>query len=315
MKDWQVRISETIRFIRASNLPHCVGIATILEQKNNANTIPLALSVSMSQGTLWTIVGRSQEQEYRHYRRALILIRVALLGEDTVDVVLDVNGAADNTLRTALIHALERVLTAPLNDLKNYPYSFLSATRIASGGRGNSNHFNDFCFCYESLHQRYAFRPNSGAMASPGPAMNVAVTNIAVQKSADLGVNPYSITGFLVNADDPVVTTQLTGCSVAYNIHGGQLLMAHIQPTGGLSGTALADQLRAGFTFSNSLGGGATGVFGPMIGVGDVSHDGYSLARGDVYLIGLKRGGLWEIFAQQYPRGSTSVPDYCRVAP
>ena len=70
MKDWQVRINETIEFIRTAdvltNANKRGAVAQALQFMNDSGDISEALSRSMSQGTLWKVIGRGQEQENRH---------------------------------------------------------------------------------------------------------------------------------------------------------------------------------------------------------------------------------------------------------
>ena len=115
-------------------------------------------------------------------------------------------------------------------------------------------------------------------------------------------------------AADLTVTTQLTGCSIIYDLSGDRsnMVAAHVRPTG-TTGPLLCQALRAGAALSNAIGGGAGGVFGA---VGAREQNGYVMAEGACYFIGVRVGGAWELHGQQYAVGAPlAAPRTWQIVP
>lgn len=82
------------------------------------------------------------------------------------------------------------------------------------------------------------------------------------------------------NLANIMLTVQLSGCSFLWRMHNGQLECCHYQPTAGIDGLALQQQLT----------GPGRNVYG---------REDYGEGR-VVTIIGIRRGGQWRIYAQKF---------------
>lgn len=136
-KDEAVRLTDTIDFIRTATVPtaHNAARATVaglLRARYDADRIRFNVSPAMSQGSNYTIFGRDQVKENRHYRRAIILIRMALQNCNHSIAPVEASHVSDDNLPAELGNYLNQITTA-LQDLatklallKSNPLSFLS---------------------------------------------------------------------------------------------------------------------------------------------------------------------------------------------
>src|SRR5215469_5664112 len=103
MKDETVREQDTIAFIRNAVVPAHGNlrdlVADLLERRYRIDN---ATSIGMSQGSNWTIIDRATVQTNRHYRRACIAIRAAILGQPVAGASAAVSGVADAVLSATL---------------------------------------------------------------------------------------------------------------------------------------------------------------------------------------------------------------------
>ena len=102
MKNAVVREQETIAFIRTATVPaHGNYRELVADLLQNKYPIDNATSIGMSQGSNHTIIGRGAVQTNRHYRRACIAIRAAILGQAVGVAALAVNAILDGALPAA----------------------------------------------------------------------------------------------------------------------------------------------------------------------------------------------------------------------
>src|SRR5690606_42153834 len=101
-------------------------------------------------------------------------------------------------------------------------------------------------------------------------------------------IEPYVLDG---TGPDLMVTAQLSGCVFAIRQEPGRLIVAHMQPGGTRqSGALLRQTVKLVGRFANY--GRVTHVFG----VGDYNPR--------AHLVGIRKGGTWEIYAQSVRRGT-----------
>jgi hypothetical protein len=114
--------------------------------------------------------------------------------------------------------------------------------------------------------------------------------------SIALGAIP-SLSVSRTGGPDIMVTTLLNGCSFICEPRANDVLMAHVQPTGGITGA----QLETNIINTGALvgGGGGSSVFG--------AARCYSSAANDVTIIGVRTNTHWRVFAQIHPGGQRTV--------
>ncbi len=311
------RITDTIAFIRGATVPAAhankrVTVADLLADREAAHRIPSTISPAMSQGSNYAIVGRDPVQEVRHYRRAIILIRATLLGADRNFAAGEVNQLADASLPAALGNVLDEVttrradLTLKLAQLKTDPVAFLTNNSFNMVGAPTSGPM-DFDFYYDSLNQLYVLTLKE--LNQIWASVEVGVFHLHVQKYDGLGkaAKPggqwLDVDGtVIVGAPDLMVTTQLTGCSVVYYLNGANLVAAHVQPSATVNAEAICTNLRAGARLSKAPGLAVTGVFGAQPAKGGDPKN-YLKVGNNNYCVGVRAGGVWNLYAQQRPGG------------
>jgi hypothetical protein len=311
------RITDTIAFIRTAGVPiaHVAKRATVadmLRDRDAEHRIPTTISPAMSQGSNYTVVGRDHVQEQRHYRRAIILIRAALLGADRNFAAGEVNQLADAALPAALGNVLDEVttrltdLTLKLAQLKADPVAFLTNNSFNMVGAATSGPM-DYDFYYDTLAHLYvlSLKEQNQIWVS----VEVGVFHLHVQKYAGLGKVAKAggqwldVDGTVViGAPELMVTTQLTGCAVVYYLNGANFVAAHVQPSVDVNAEAICTNLRADGRLSKAPGLAVTGVFGAQLAKGGDTKN-YLKVGNRNYCIGVKAGGIWNLYAQQRPGG------------
>jgi hypothetical protein len=318
-KDEGVRITDTINFIRTAAVPAAhnakrATVADLLRDYDADGHIADTVSPAMSQGSNYAILGRDEVKENRHYRRAIILIRMALQNADRSVAPRDVSQIGDANLPNELgnslgqIHATLHDLTTKLALLKSNPISFLSNNtfNMVSAGATAPSGVADYVFYYDTLNSQYNLAPE--ATVKNWAAVSIEVFHLHVQPYAGLartqGPNGQSldVVGNAAYGADLMVTTQLTGCSIVYYLNGATLVAAHVQPTGGIDAETMCTNLRADATLSNAPGLAVTGVFGAQAPKG-VDPNNYQKAGNFNFCIGVRIGGTWNLCAQQRTRG------------
>jgi len=317
-KDEGVRITDTINFIRTATVPPAhnaerATVADLLRDRYNDNRIDVTVSPAMSQGGNLAIFGRDQVKENRHYRRAIILIRMALQNAHHTVAPAAVSQITDANLPTELGSSLNQVtttlqdLTTKLALLKSNPVTFLSNNTFNMIGDATSAPVQ-YEFFYDVLGNQY----NLGPKRSVGPwaAVPIDVFQLSVQPYAGLaktnrpnppGGQSLDVVGVIANGADLMVTTQLTGCAIVYYLNGANLVVAHVQPTGIVAET-MCTNLRADARLSNAPGQAVTAVFGAQA-VKGADPNNYKKAGYFNYCIGVRSGGTWDLYAQQRQPG------------
>ena len=313
-KDAAVRLTDTIAFIRTASVPdeHLTKrgtVADVLEARRVSGDIPNTLSAQMSHGPNDAVLDRAEVQKLRHYRRAIMLIRCALLNRDHTVVRSEVDGLADNALRTTLGSALDDVTTLladlrrKLALLKDQPLEFLRQYALLVEGKSTSG-VSPYGFCYDALDDVYIFKQLGGI--GTRTFIEETVYNVHVQPFASLGRPKKQDTrggewvdvfGARVDGAALMITTQLTGCSVVYYLNGAVLFAAHVQPSS--RGEDMCATLRADGRLTSAPG--LTGVFGAQPARGTDANN-YVAAHNN-HCIGVRVAGTWHLYAQQRPRG------------
>jgi hypothetical protein len=316
-KNDATRLTDTIAFIRGATVPPAhankrAAVADLLADREATHRIPDTISPAMSQGSNYTIVGRDQVKEQRHYRRAIILVRAALLGTDRNFAAGEVNQIADASLPAALGTVLDEVTTQladlnlKLNQLRNDPLAFLTNNSFNMVGEATSGPM-DYDFYYDKLGQLYVLTLKEKNQIWVSVPVNVF--HLHVQKYAGLG-KPAKAGGHwldvdgtvVVGAPDLMVTTQLTGCAIVYHLNGANLVAAHVQPSADVNAEAICTNLRADGRLSKAPGKTVTGVFGAQLAKGGDPKN-YLKVGNRNYCVGVKSGGNWDLYAQQRPGG------------
>ncbi|MGQ0646421.1 MAG: hypothetical protein ACT4P7_02550 [Gemmatimonadaceae bacterium] len=317
-KDDAIRITDTIAFIRGANVPVVhqpkrAVIADALRDRNVAGRIPTTISPAMSQGSNYAISGRDQVQEHRHYRRAMILIRAVLMGQDRNFAAGEVARIADANLPAALGGDLDQVTTT-LQDLatkvallKTNPIAFLTANSLQVTGVDTSAPMA-YAFYFDTLSNVYNFAPVPTVATWALVVENVYHVHVqqyaALAKTDRVGGGQHiNVSGNVVAGAgaDLMLTTQLTGCAVVYYLNGATLVAAHVQPSGGTIAETMCTNLRAGARLSSAPGSAVTGVFGAQTSKG-VDPNNYVKGGFYNYCVGVRDGGAWDLYAQQRPR-------------
>jgi hypothetical protein len=199
-------------------------------------------------------------------------------------------------------------LTTKLALLESNPVTFLSNNTFNMIGAATSAPM-PYEFFYDALKNQY----NLGPKGTDG---NRAAVPIHVFQ---LGVQPYSglaktnrpnppggqslgVVGNIANGANLMVTTQLTGCAIVYYLNGATLVVAHVQPTGGVGGETMCTHLRADATLSGAPGQAVTNVFGAQAAKGGNLNN-YVKAGRYNYCIGVRSGGTWDLYAQERQPG------------
>jgi hypothetical protein len=329
-KDDDVRISDTITFIRTATVPPGRDakrgiVADLLHDLDLQGRISDLVSPAMSQGSNYAIVGRDEAKANRHYRRAIILIRMALQNSDRSVAPRETNQITDANLAQELGNRLDQVcttlddLTTKLDLLKSNPVQFLknnAFNMVSASGKNVPSGVMDYVFYDDALNGQYT-------LAAERDVNNIVTKKIKV---FHLHVQPYAglaktrtangesldVVGNIAQLE-LMVTTQLTGCAIVYYLQGATLVAAHVQPTGGIIAEAMCTNLRDDATLSNAPGLAKTGVFGAQAAKGGDPNN-YLKAGNYNFCVGVRIGGTWGLYAQERVRGKGGAKDSWIIA-
>ena len=334
MKNWNDRITQTIAFIRVAAVPLHGNlrerIADVIQSKYRPH-IAMATSVAMSQGNYASIFNRDAQRLNRKYRRAMILIRVTFLGQMAGPAAANVGAVADLNLPAGLDALLlqanqheEQLLQNEITALRANPAVFLAAKKIQVETSPASGTMNYIFYC-NIQGQRFEFKRTTNIVANEVVIngfrvcyITISVHHVHVQGYNTVQANLGAIVGTAAaGGDSLMITTQLSGCSVVYQIQGADLVAAHIQPQGVVGGPGrgynLAVTLRGAAGLANPiLGGPAIEVFGcQAVSAGPQDY----VPTRHTYWIGVKVGLNWQVHAQQHNIGlPADIPGTWQVA-
>jgi hypothetical protein len=327
MKNAIVREQETIAFIRTAAVPahgnYRELVADLLQSKY---PIDNATSIGMSQGSNNKIIGRGVVQTNRHYRRACIAIRAAILGQAVGAAALAVSGILDAALPAALGNDLNAAynhevvdLQGKLNALQANPGNFLQNNVIYVTETGPSGQMN-FIFYRHHDNGTYCFAPpgaNVGNIIALGGVngnravyITVPVHHVRIQEFTALA-NLAAIPGDLIAAGAATImlTARFSGCSLMYCHAGANMTAIHINPGGPAYARfdQLALLLRGNVpvpppvvpvpAFGNANNGGPLRVWGCRA----VEAQPFDYAPTAYhFVIGVARLGQWEVWVQKH---------------
>jgi len=133
-------------------------------------------------------------------------------------------------------------------------------------------------------------------------AQNLAATSVWLVP-AELATTVPNFTalagGAVQGGSDLMITTLLNGCSFCCADSPGGVLMKHIQPRGATNHAVLAATL----SNTGAFAGQAAGSF-RFFGSGGF---GYNEGNEDVTIVGVRRNGLWAVYAQVHSRQVNSI--------
>lgn len=146
--------------------------------------------------------------------------------------------------------------------------------------------------------KNFKFAPRQGPHV--GPTAAVMAWHVDVVGSAAIAVGAIpSLQVSRVGGPDIMVTTLLNGCTFVCEAALNDVLMAHVQPTGGTT----AALLETNIVNNGALVGGA-GVGAPTAFGGGIC---YVAANNDVTIVGVRANNVWHLFAQIHPRRTRTV--------
>jgi hypothetical protein len=307
-KDAELRLQETIRFIRDHPLPSLSGDFHLIIQALNtwhATASPgtrRTLSLLMSQEKA---PNRPNNETDRNYRRACILVQCALVEPETqwVATAALINAfkadfassyKANVELSRDALYSSPGLARENLTLLKTHTRRFLNQYKLIVNGRPQAQRFPYGFYMEQGSYRLNCLMPFMGRITED--AINVPATAYAsVQNS--LG----SIHATLSSVDsncDLMLTTQFTGCCYCFMVNGANLAAAHIDPEGlktGITGQHIAQQLRNSGGFSNG-NGGTFKAYG-RVDAGSALF-GYPQAAQQMIIVAVKRSGAWRVYAQ-----------------
>lgn len=327
--DWRVRLSETIAVIESTTVgthdDKRLAIAQLLRGRN----LNQATSDSLSQGANTAILNRAAVKDARQLRRAVVLVQSEFLNQTAAQASAFVQSIPDASLPGALgtaigmaytrmqqpLDAIHRALLAnPLNFLASHKVQLFRSPASTTAPHG---------LYLDSAFNRYVIRPATDADLLHHVHLRIDAANIHVQPYSAVAGNIGAITGYQVTPGTHlVITTQLTGCSVVYQLDAARtnLVAAHIQPTGAAGsagrGYNLATTLRAGAGFANGLPAGAVGVFGASQTAAAIDYDPNSVPARHTFFLGVLTGHGWELHCQRHNIGNAAdTIDSWRILP
>jgi hypothetical protein len=133
-------------------------------------------------------------------------------------------------------------------------------------------------------------------------AQNIAATAVWLVPAelASTVANYAALDGGVVQGgSDIMITTLLNGCSFCCADSPGGVLMKHIQPTGATNHAVLATTL----SNTGAFAGQTAGSF-RFFGSGGF---GYDQGTEDVTIVGVRRNGLWGVYAQVHSRNVNNI--------
>jgi len=311
-KDWNLRLSETIAFIKKTPAQGFTGdrqfVTAALDEWNT--TAPAdqrkQLSELMSQEKA---PNRPAKGPDRAYRRATILLECAVIDPDPTkwpgkSNAVNKDKASPSGLYTmAFGTAYDAVGSGAkagpnLAFLLASPREFLERYKISVTGRNKSAPFE------------YGFAMDGGAYKITAGNPTQTTTNFrAINVPAVLFETVKGSLGSLTGTDSSdfgdcsvMLTTQFTGCTYCFMMSAdrSRLMAAHIDPGGGVgrtsehSGESVSKALRETGGFRN----GNFGVFRAYGRVADKSQYGYPLTATQMIITALKGKNGWKVFAQ-----------------
>jgi len=241
--------------------------------------------------------------EVRRFQCARILLMCAIAKKETewageASVTRSIHDHVDDWYGNALKDSYDAVCSftgmarARLADLKAHPDTFLRTYKLLVNGRPDSRMY------------QYGFYMEGGIYLFdcilPGKA-NVHVDAVNVPATQYTGVRdtPGEITATLSSdfpAAEMMLTTQFTGCTYCFSVHGGVLAAAHIDPGRGTghTGREISKALRNHGGFSNG-NGGEFKAYGMRR-----EEDSFGYPRGalQTIIVGIKQGTTWVVYAQ-----------------
>ncbi len=329
MKTATVRETETIAFIRTAAVPANANYRELVaDMLSHKYAIGNAISAGMSQGSNYTIIGRGAVQTNRHYRRAIIAIRAAILGQAVGVASAAVGLIADVGLPAALGAALlaafqheEQHVQNQLAALQANPGHFLQTNVIYWREAGPSGQL-PFIFYHHWSLGIYAFEPQganmgqiknnaAGFLGDRTVYIVVQVHHVRIQEFTAIEANLGAIQGDLIVAGGAnlMLTARFSGCSLMYSHAGANMTAIHINPGGPPHGRfyQLAQTLRGNIpapppvvpvpALGNANNAGPVHVWGcqaveaqPL----DYEPTAYH------FVLGVYRGGQWEVWVQKH---------------
>jgi hypothetical protein len=150
------------------------------------------------------------------------------------------------------------------------------------------------------MHNSKNFKFARSGTSVVGNTVNLMAWHVDVVGSATVPVGAIpSLAVSRGGGPNIVLTTLLNGCSFVCEARVHDVLMAHVQPTGGTSAAQLETNITNNGALVGGAGAGAVTVFG-----GGVS---YTAANSDVTIIGVRQGVAWELYAQIHPRNQRTI--------
>ena len=311
-KDWNVRLTETIAFIKKTPAPGFTGdrqfVTAALDEWNQTSPADQRkqLSELMSQEKA---TNRPAKGPDRAYRRAAILLECAVISPDQATwpgkaKVVNTDKASPAGLYTmAFGTAYDAVGSGAkagpnLAFLLASPADFLRKYKISVNGRNTAGPF-EYGFAMDGgTYKIKAGNPDQ--TPTKLRAINVpAVLFDAVERSLD------SLTGTRSSDHEDcsiMLTTQFTGCTYCFALSADRssLVAAHIDPGGGIgrtsthTGESVSKALRENGGFRNGNGG----VFRAYGRVSNGAEYGYPLTASQMIITALKGKSGWKVFAQ-----------------
>jgi hypothetical protein len=296
------RIEQTIVFLE--HLPDAVhqfgpaaGNALRAYQQGNALQV---VSKSMSLGAI-APHRRAHMENFRHARRAVILVRAVLLNQPVQQVRQQVDQLADANLNQALSQAInawaqteQQKLNTTWAEFTTNTATFLTSKKIyvdSNGGPGAVNYY----WGWDQLNSRYLLTGTSTTrtpVVSGQPVFHIPTTPY-VQVSQSLGQLPT-----LKVTRSPCVTTQLTGCSYAFYVDpAGELYATHVWPKGDIGAIDLCTDLRRDAKLQIAPGN----TVKPQVFGACPANNGldYKHAGTKTYVVAVGGTGNWEVHIQQ----------------
>jgi hypothetical protein len=336
-KNSTVRLTEAVTFITNTPVAGIAPvlrnrlIAAITAFRTNTAVLTQAqLSTAMSQEG---VTNRPGSQANRKYRRAIIFLKCAITDPNPANwanhaAFVNTHCVADfaGEFRNAMIDATDAAhnsivaATALIQALKNNPGTFLNDYKLMVNGPGASQ-VENYGVKMEGLVLKLRFPQGTAPIATS--AIKVGVTSWLAVKNPAGGTHPIIGTDSAAYAgEDLMLTTQFTGCTFCFqkNPAGTEVKAAHIDPGAALGGGRLPHLSNApggiaqpgviysfaGDAISTELR--ATGAFAAPYGGQFFAHgrnfaaavptDGYDATATSVIILGIKRGGVWEIWRQ-----------------
>jgi hypothetical protein len=307
-KDAELRLQETIRFIRANPLPNLGGDFNLIVRALNtwdATASPgtrRTLSLLMSQEKA---PNRPNNETDRNYRRACILVKCALVEPETqwvATAALINNFRADfaSSYKANVELTRDALYSSPalarenVTLLKTHTRRFLNQYKLIVNGRSQAQRFPYGFYMDDGSYRLNCLSPFVGKITED--AINVPATPY-VNVQSNLGSIQATLSS-IDNTCDLMLTTQFTGCCYCFMVNGANLAAAHIDPQGrttGITGLHIAQQLRNSGGFSNGNGGtfkayGRVDPGSPLFG--------YPQTAQQMIIVAVKRGGGWRVYAQ-----------------